>query len=68
MGANIRTDIIAAVEQFYEDKIANGLLPQRRMGEGRDVAGPVRAIADGHLNYCAGQILHVDGGFQLCSL
>ena len=60
--------MIAAVEQVYEDKIANGLLPQRRMGEGRDIAGAVRAIADGHLNYCAGQILHVDGGFHLRSL
>ena len=64
----IRTDMIAAVEQVYEDKIANGLLPQRRMGEGRDIAAAVRAIADGHLNYCAGQILHVDGGFHLRSL
>ncbi len=38
------------------------------MGEGRDIAGAVRAITDGHLNYCAGQILHVDGGFHLRSL
>ena len=41
----IRADMVAAVEQAYEDK-----------------------IADGHLNYCAGQILHVDGGFRLRSL
>ncbi len=64
----IRTDMIAAVEKTYEEKIANGLLPQRRMGEGRDIARAVRAIADGHLNYCAGQVLHVDGGFHLRSL
>ena len=30
----IRTDMIAKVEQMYDEKIANGLLPQRRMGEG----------------------------------
>src|SRR5215467_10518663 len=30
----IRTDMIAKVEQIYEEKIAGGLLPQRRMGEG----------------------------------
>ena len=30
----IRTDMIAKVEQIYDEKIANGLLPQRRMGEG----------------------------------
>lgn len=64
----IRTDMIAAVEKAYEDKIANGLLPQRRMGEGADIARTVRAIADGLLDYSAGQILNVDGGFHLRSL
>jgi len=61
----IRTDMIAKVEQVYEEKIANGLLPQRRMGEGCDVAKALRAIADGLLDYCAGQVLNVDGGFHL---
>jgi 3-oxoacyl-[acyl-carrier protein] reductase len=64
----IRTDMIAKVEQIYEEKIANGLLPQRRMGEAVDVAKAVRAIADGLLDYSTGQILHVDGGFHLRSL
>ena len=64
----IKTDMIAKVQQVYEDKIAGGLLPQRRMGEPADVARAVRAIADGLLDYCAGQVLHVDGGFHLRSL
>ncbi len=64
----IRTDMIAKVEQIYDEKIANGLLPQRRMGEGSDVAKAVRAIADGLLDYCAGQVLNVDGGFHMRSL
>lgn len=64
----IRTDMIAKVEQIYEEKIANGLLPQRRMGEAADVAKAVRAIADGLLDYSTGQVLHVDGGFHLRSL
>jgi NAD(P)-dependent dehydrogenase (short-subunit alcohol dehydrogenase family) len=64
----IRTDMIAKVEQIYEEKIAGGLLPQRRMGEGSDVAKAVRAIADGLLDYSTGQILNVDGGFHLRSL
>jgi 3-oxoacyl-[acyl-carrier protein] reductase len=64
----IRTDMIAKVEQIYDEKIANGLLPQRRMGEGSDVAKAVRAIADGLLDYCTGQVLNVDGGFHLRSL
>lgn len=64
----IRTDMISAVESVYEEKIANGLLPQRRMGESTDVARTVRAIADGLLDYSTGQILNVDGGFHLRTL
>jgi len=61
----IRTDMIAKVEKAYDERIAAGLLPQRRMGEGADVARVVRAIADGLLDYCAGQVLDADGGFHL---
>jgi 3-oxoacyl-[acyl-carrier protein] reductase len=64
----IRTDMIAKVEKLYEEKIAAGLLPQRRMGEGADVAKAVRAVADGLLDYSTGQVLNVDGGFHLRSL
>ena len=64
----IRTDMIAQVESVYEEKIAGGLLPQRRMGEGADVARAVRAIAGGLLDYSTGQVLNVDGGFHLRTL
>lgn len=64
----IRTDMISAVEKAYEEKIASGLLPQRRMGESEDVARAVRAIADGLLDYTTGQVINVDGGFHLRSL
>ena len=61
----IRTDMIAKVAAEYDRRIGEGLLPQRRMGEPADVARAVRAIADGNLDYCTGQVLHVDGGFHL---
>jgi 3-oxoacyl-[acyl-carrier protein] reductase len=64
----IRTDMIAGVAAAYDQRIADGLLPQRRMGEPSDVANAVRAIADGRLDYCTGQTLHVDGGFHLRTL
>jgi NAD(P)-dependent dehydrogenase (short-subunit alcohol dehydrogenase family) len=64
----IRTDMISAVEKVYDEKIANGLLPQRRMGETSDIAKVVRAVADGQLDYSTGQVLNVDGGFHLRSL
>lgn len=61
----IRTDMISSVAADYDRRIADGLLPQRRMGEPQDVARAVRAIANGDLDYCTGQVLHVDGGFHL---
>jgi NAD(P)-dependent dehydrogenase (short-subunit alcohol dehydrogenase family) len=64
----VRTDMIRPVEKLYDDKIAAGLLPQLRMGEGSDVAKAVRAIADGLLDYSTGQVLNVDGGFHMRSL
>ena len=64
----VRTDMIARVQQLYEERIASGLLPQRRMGEPEDVARAVRAIADGLLDYCAGQVIDADGGFHLRTL
>ena len=64
----IRTDMIAPVEKQYQERIAAGLLPQGRMGEPGDVARAVRAIADGLLDYSAGQVLDVDGGFHLRTL
>jgi 3-oxoacyl-[acyl-carrier protein] reductase len=61
----IRTDMTAPVLAKYEEKIAQGLLPEPRLGEPRDVARAVRAIADGLLDYSTGQVLNVDGGFHL---
>jgi len=64
----IRTDMTAAVEKSYLERIAAGLLPEPRMGEGADVARAVRAIADGLLDYSTGQVIDVDGGFHLRSV
>lgn len=64
----IRTDMIAAVESVYDERISAGLLPQRRMGEPADIAKAVRAIASGLLDYATGQILNLDGGFHLRTL
>ena len=64
----IRTDMIAKVEQVYEERIAGGLLPQKRMGKPQDIAICLRAIAEGRLDYSTGQVLNVDGGFHLRTL
>jgi 3-oxoacyl-[acyl-carrier protein] reductase len=64
----IRTDMIAAVEKKYEERITGGLIPQGRMGEPVDVARAVRAIADGLLDYSTGQVIDVAGGFHIRNL
>jgi NAD(P)-dependent dehydrogenase (short-subunit alcohol dehydrogenase family) len=61
----IETDMIAAVKEKYERLVAEGLLPQPRLGKPEDIARAVRAIADGLLDYSTGQVLNVDGGFHL---
>ncbi len=64
----IETDMVAPVLARYRRLAADGLLPQERLGRPEDVARAVRAIADGGLDYSAGQVLGVDGGFSLRSL
>jgi 3-oxoacyl-[acyl-carrier protein] reductase len=64
----IRTDMIAAVEKTYEERIDGGLIPQGRMGEPGDVARAVRAVADGLLDYSTGQVIEVAGGFHIRNL
>ena len=60
--------VIAPAAQSYEERIAQGLVPQKRMGEPADVARAVRAIADGWLDYSTGQVIDVDGGFHVRGL
>ncbi len=64
----IETDMVAPVLAKYRKLAAEGLLPQGRLGQPEDVARAVRAIADGQLDYSAGQVLDVDGGFRLRTL
>lgn len=64
----IETDMVAPVLAKYQKLAADGLLPQGRLGRPEDIAKAVRAIADGTLDYAAGQVLDVDGGFHLRTL
>lgn len=61
----IETDMVKPVLAMYRKLASEGLLPQGRLGRPEDVAQAVRAIADGKLDYSAGQVLDVDGGFRL---
>ena len=64
----IETDMVAPVLGKYRQLAADGLLPQGRLGRPEDVAQAIRSIADGILDYSAGQFIDVDGGFRMRSL
>jgi len=64
----IETDMVKPVLAMYRKLAAEGLLPQGRLGQPGDVARAIRAVADGNLDYSAGQVIDVDGGFRLRTL
>jgi len=61
----IATDMTAGVKEHYDALIAQGLVPQGRWGTPEDVAGVVRAIAEGHFDFSTGQVIQVGGGLGL---
>jgi NAD(P)-dependent dehydrogenase (short-subunit alcohol dehydrogenase family) len=61
----IRTDMTAGVAGKYDQRIADGLVPARRWGEGRDVAGVVAALARGEFGFATGSVIDVDGGLGI---
>ena len=61
----IDTDMTSAVHAMYERRIAEGLTPVPRFGKPEDVANAVVALCSGQLDFTAGQVLDIDGGFHL---
>jgi NAD(P)-dependent dehydrogenase (short-subunit alcohol dehydrogenase family) len=61
----IATDMTAAVKEKYDKFISEGGLPIRRWGTPEDVAEAVFALAGGAFDYSTGQVISVDGGFQI---
>lgn len=61
----VRTDMTAEVEAKYDQLIAQGLLVQPRWGLPDDVGRAVAMLARGELAYSTGQVVMVDGGFNV---
>jgi NAD(P)-dependent dehydrogenase (short-subunit alcohol dehydrogenase family) len=61
----IATDMTSAVKELYDQRIADGLVPDRRWGTPDDVGRVVAALARGDLPYATGSIIHVDGGLAI---
>jgi NAD(P)-dependent dehydrogenase (short-subunit alcohol dehydrogenase family) len=61
----IATDMTAGVKSAYDQRIADGLVPDRRWGFPEDVGRAVAALLRGDVPYATGTIVHVDGGLAL---
>lgn len=64
----IRSDMTALVAEKYDRRIADGLVPAGRWGEGSDVADAVVALASGAFAFSTGAVIGVDGGLGLARL
>jgi 3-oxoacyl-[acyl-carrier protein] reductase len=61
----IATDMTARVKEVYDQRIADGLVPEGRWGHPEDVGKTVAALLRGDLPYATGSVIHVAGGLQL---
>ena len=61
----IDTDMTAGVKEMYDQRIADGLVPERRWGRDADVGKVVAALLHGDLPYSTGSIINVDGGLSI---
>jgi len=58
----ISTDMTAGVRQAYDQRIADGLVPEGRWGHPDDIGRAVAALVRGDLPYATGSVINVDGG------
>jgi 3-oxoacyl-[acyl-carrier protein] reductase len=61
----IETDMTAVVKEIYDQRIADGLVPERRWGTPEDVGRVVAALLRGDAPYATGSVINVDGGLSL---
>ena len=61
----IATDMTAKVKDVYDQRIADGLVPEGRWGYPEDVGRTVAALLRGDVPYGTGSVIHVAGGLQI---
>jgi 3-oxoacyl-[acyl-carrier protein] reductase len=61
----IATDMTAGVKDKYDQRIAEGLIPDPRWGTPGDVGRAVAALLRGDVPYATGTVLHIDGGLTI---
>jgi len=61
----IDTDMTAHVRELYDQRISDGLVPDRRWGLPEDVGRAVAALVRGDVPYATGTIVRIDGGLSI---
>ena len=61
----IATDMTAGVKEKYDQRIADGLIPDARWGTPDDVGKVVAMLLSGDVRYATGSVVHVDGGLTI---
>jgi 3-oxoacyl-[acyl-carrier protein] reductase len=61
----IATDMTEKVKEMYDQRIADGLIPESRWGQPADVGAAVAALLRGDVPYATGSVIHIDGGLTL---
>lgn len=61
----IATDMTAAVHDAYDQRIADGLVPEKRWGQAEDVGRVVAALLRGDFPHATGTVVNVDGGLSI---
>jgi NAD(P)-dependent dehydrogenase (short-subunit alcohol dehydrogenase family) len=61
----VATDMTAKVKDVYDQRIADGLVPEGRWGEAGDVGRVVATLVRGDLPYATGSVVNVDGGLTI---
>ncbi len=61
----IATDMTAGVKDKYDQRIADGLIPDARWGTPDDVGRVVATLLRGDVPYATGTVLHIDGGLSI---
>ncbi|NLY46314.1 MAG: 3-ketoacyl-ACP reductase [Tissierella sp.] len=61
----IKTDMTSTVTEKYDSMIEAGLLPIKRWGTPKDIAGAVSVLSSPKMCYSTGDVINVDGGYHI---
>lgn len=64
----VATDMTRPVKEIYDQRIADGLVPQNRWGKPEDIGRAVAAIAGGAFDYATGIAIEMSGGMNIRNL